>query len=71
MRAMETPMENRIINTPTELDDRDLDLVSGGGGSESGGALVFAPSRGNTSGGLLGLGVLNGNSVNLLGTSTF
>jgi hypothetical protein len=65
-------MENRTIDTPTELDDRDLDFVSGGtSNGGGGGVLLFAPSRGNTSGGLIGLGVLNGNSINVLGTSTF
>jgi hypothetical protein len=56
-------MENRIIDTPTELDDRDLDLVSGGGGSSS----LFWSSRGNQNGDLLAVGVLNGSNLNVLG----
>ena len=67
-RAMETPMENRIIETPTELDDRDLDLVSGGW-SGGGDTLINGSGNGNTGGGgLLTVALLNGNlnGLNLL-----
>jgi hypothetical protein len=53
-------MENRIIESPTELDDRDLDLVSGGGGNYCGGG------GGGGSGGTLQVGLVNLNDVNVL-----
>ena len=38
-------MENRIIESSTELDDRDLDLVSGGGGNYCGGGSGSSPGN--------------------------
>jgi len=54
------------ISTPTELDDRELDLVAGGGGGET---LINGSGNGNTGGGgLLTVALLNGNlnGLNLL-----
>jgi hypothetical protein len=59
-------MNTQTIDTPTELDDRDLDLVAGGWGSET---LINGSGNGNTSGGgLITVSVLNGNlnGLNLL-----
>jgi hypothetical protein len=66
-------MENRIIDTPTELDDRDLDLVSGGTSDGGGGGSFFLSSRGNTSQfGILNVSALNGNNIlsGILGSTT-
>ncbi|HSZ91739.1 MAG TPA: hypothetical protein VK822_20460 [Acetobacteraceae bacterium] len=50
--------ENQITDTPTELDDRDLDLVAGGWG----GGVSY--NQGNTSQfGLLNVSALNGNNI--------
>jgi hypothetical protein len=52
-------MEDRIIDTPTELDDRDLDLVSGGTYG-----LSVDYNQGNTSqNGVLNVSLLNGNNI--------
>jgi hypothetical protein len=59
-------MEHRIIEAPTELDDRDLDRVAGGW---SGDTLINGSGNGNTGGGgLITVALLNGNlnGVNLL-----
>jgi hypothetical protein len=52
-------MENAIIDTPTELDDRDLDLVSGGGGECGyGGTTQFGLVNLNDVNVLSGIGIL-------------
>jgi hypothetical protein len=58
-------MNTQTIDTPTELDDRDLDLVAGGNGS-GGGGFLFVSNRGNQSG-LINFGLLNGSNLNVLG----
>ncbi len=59
-------MNTQTIDTPTELDDRDLDLVAGGNGSGGGGGFLFVSNRGNQSG-LINLRLLNGSNLNILG----
>ena len=52
-------MDNQIIDTPAELDDRDLDLVAGGWGGDT---LINGSGNGNTGGGsLITVALLNGN----------
>jgi hypothetical protein len=49
--------QNQIIDIPTELDDRDLDLVAGGWGG-------VTYNQGNTSQlGLVNISALNGNNI--------
>ena len=50
-------MNTQTIDTPTELDDRDLDLVAGGWGG-------ITYNQGNTvQSGLLDVSLLNGNNI--------
>jgi hypothetical protein len=58
-------MDHQINDRPAELDDRDLDLVSGGWGE----TLINGSGNGNTSqNGLINVSALNGNldGLNLL-----